>query len=114
MRAIHIRVRLPARSSQASQTLPSARQDDRESGRPACATSQRSPFLRGLEDAVAANLDYIITTQQEDGSWQPTWSWAEAWPEVWEQARQEWAGVLTLETLLTLERFSRIEEVDRC
>jgi hypothetical protein len=68
-----------------------------------------SPFLGGLERAVDQNLEFEIESQQADGSWAPTWSWGGAFPDAWETARQEWAGVLTLEKLLTLRRFGRIE-----
>lgn len=70
--------------------------------------SPDSPWLGGLEDAVAANLDYEIDSQSPDGSWAPTWDWGGSYPEHWELARREWAGVLTLEKLLLLKRWQRI------
>jgi hypothetical protein len=69
-----------------------------------------SPWMPGLEAAVEANLDYEIASQNEQGAWTPTWSWAETFPEAWAMACQEWAGVLTLGHLLTLKRFNRLEE----
>lgn len=68
-----------------------------------------SPFLPGLEGAVERNLEYEIETQQPDGSWSPTWTWGDAYPDIWPIARREWAGILTLRSLLTLQRFERIE-----
>jgi len=68
-----------------------------------------SPFLRGREAAVAANLDYLITSQGADGSWSPGWSWGEVYPEEWKRARREWSGIITLDGLTTLKRFGRIE-----
>jgi hypothetical protein len=68
-----------------------------------------SPFMAGREAPVAANLDYEVALQNEDGSWQPTWSWGDAFPDVWPQAGREWSGVLTLDKLLLLRRFNRIE-----
>lgn len=68
-----------------------------------------SPFMPGLEDAVAANLDYEIAEQTASGAWVPTWSWAEDFPEAWAQAQVEWSGVLTVDTLATLQRFGQIE-----
>jgi hypothetical protein len=68
-----------------------------------------SPFIAGLETHVTANLDYEIASQNPDGSWSPTWDWGGANPEAWTQARQEWAGVITLEKLLALNAFGRIE-----
>lgn len=68
-----------------------------------------SPFFAGLRDAVAENLDYEITSQNADGAWTPTWSWDDCFPEAWAEAKDEWAGVITLDKLLTLQRFGRIE-----
>ena len=70
-----------------------------------------SPFMPGLEEAVAANLDYEIASQNEDGSWTPTWSWGSAFPDAWAKARREWSGIITIEKLLLLKRFSRIEGI---
>ncbi len=70
-----------------------------------------SPFMAGLEDAVAANLDHEISSQNTDGSWTPTWSWDDTFPEEWTKAKIEWSGVITIEKLLTLKRFERIEEI---
>ena len=67
-----------------------------------------SPFVPGLEEAIARNLDHEIEAQQPDGSWLPTWSWSDAYPEAWPVARREWAGVLTLGNLRALQRFGRI------
>jgi hypothetical protein len=68
-----------------------------------------SPFMASREEAVAANLDYEIASQHEDGSWTPTWSWEGVFPNEWTQACREWTGVITLEKLLLLKRFKRIE-----
>jgi hypothetical protein len=73
------------------------------------ATRPLSPFYDKLHDAIEANLDYEIAAQQEDGSWQPNWSWGGLYPEEWERARWEAAGVLTAEKLRALARFRRIE-----
>ncbi|MCK4900537.1 MAG: hypothetical protein KAS38_17280 [Anaerolineales bacterium] len=66
--------------------------------------------MAGIEDAVAANLDYEISSQNEDGFWTPTWSWGDAYPDDWEKARLEWSGVITLDKLLRIKSFNRIEE----
>ena len=72
--------------------------------------SPDSPFMDGLEEAVNANLDYEIASQGEDGSWTPTWTWGDAYPDDWKKARLEWSGVITLEKLLKLRAFNRIEK----
>ena len=68
-----------------------------------------SAFFEVLRDTVSENLDYEISVQQEDGSWTPTWSWGDKHPDVWEKAKLEWAGVLTVDRLITMKRYGRIE-----
>ena len=68
-----------------------------------------SPFMAGRQDSVAANLEYEISTQNQDGSWSPNWSWGDTYPEAWPIACREWASVLTLEKLMLLKRFHYIE-----
>ncbi|MCC5850127.1 MAG: hypothetical protein JJU29_18740 [Verrucomicrobia bacterium] len=70
-----------------------------------------SPFMEGLEEAVALNLDYEIEEQMENGTWSPTWSWGDQFPQAWEEAKREWTGVLTLEKLITLKHFNRIAPI---
>ena len=67
-----------------------------------------SPLYAGPEEAVAANLDYLISTQEADGGWALTWSWADRDPAAWKVAEKEWRGVVTLENLETLDSFRRI------
>jgi hypothetical protein len=68
-----------------------------------------SPFADGLSDAVAKNLDFVISRQAENGAWVPTWSWGNSFPEVWPQAKLDWSGVGTVKTLKALKRFGRLE-----
>ncbi|NEZ57092.1 hypothetical protein [Adonisia turfae] len=70
-----------------------------------------SPFMAGMEEAVTANLAYEISTQSEEGAWSPTWSWGDMFPDAWQQAHQDWSGVITVETLLVLKRFGCLEGV---
>ncbi|MCB8958872.1 MAG: hypothetical protein H6651_01030 [Ardenticatenales bacterium] len=72
-------------------------------------TAPDSPFMPGLEAAVAANLDHEISNQGEAGAWWPTWAWGEPFAAAWPAARQAWAGMLTLDRLLLLARFGRLE-----
>jgi hypothetical protein len=62
-----------------------------------------------IRDDLQRHLDFQITHQAPEGCWQPTWSWGGMYAEVWKQARQEWCGKLTLQTLIQLEAFGRIE-----
>ena len=68
-----------------------------------------SPFINGLEKAVSLNLDFELEEQDSNGSWSPTWSWGSNHPELWKRAKQEWSGVLTLDKLIILARFDRIQ-----
>jgi hypothetical protein len=72
-------------------------------------SSPESPFADAFEDAVQHNLDFIIESQREDGTWGPNWSWGDQWPDAWEQARRDWAGQLTLDNLRKLRAFGHIE-----
>jgi len=69
----------------------------------------QSPYMQRLKVEVGLNLDYEIATQNEDGSWSPTWSWDDAFPTEWLKAKKEWSGVITLEKLLALKNFNRID-----
>jgi hypothetical protein len=72
------------------------------------APTRLSPLMSEMVLAVDANLDFEIRRQQADGSWRPRWRW-QAYPEHWAQAEIEWAGIVTLETLVQLRDYGRIE-----
>ena len=59
-------------------------------------------------EELQSHLDYQIDHQAPQGTWEPTWSWGRLYPEVWEQARLEWRGKLTLDNLATLRAFGRV------
>ncbi len=61
-----------------------------------------------IAEAVQAHLDYQIEHQSAEGTWDPVWSWGGAYPESWAQARLEWRGHITLQTLTQLRAFGRI------
>lgn len=71
--------------------------------------SPKSPVADLIWGAVQEHLDYQIEHQTPEGAWDPVWSWGDFYPQVWPQARVEWQGYLTLETLTTLKAFDRIE-----
>ena len=62
-----------------------------------------------LGDALQMHLDYQIDQQTPAGTWDPVWSWGDAYPLAWEEARREWRGHLTLETLTSLRAFGRLK-----
>ncbi|UCC77847.1 MAG: hypothetical protein JSW37_05635 [Anaerolineales bacterium] len=77
------------------------------------APSPRSSVADLLRQDVQAHLDYVIEHQKPEGTWDPTWTWGDSYPEVWKQARLEWRGKLTLETLTVLQAYDRIAEQSR-
>ena len=68
------------------------------------------PAAKALgDDLLNANLDYEIDRQHDHGQWDPTWDWGPDNRAAWELAKPDWQGVLTLQTLLTLRAYDRIE-----
>lgn len=72
------------------------------------APTPAAPLARVLEEPLAAALTQLLTSQTQDGSWAPTWSWGEAFEQEWPQAEAEWRSVRTLEALLTLRAWGRL------
>lgn len=62
-----------------------------------------------LADCLPTNLGYTIETQHSEGFWDVTWAWND-YPDAWEIAKREWRGCLTLDTLLSLKAYGRIEK----
>ncbi|WP_349409803.1 prenyltransferase/squalene oxidase repeat-containing protein [Pseudalkalibacillus sp. SCS-8] len=71
------------------------------------ATHPQSEFYSLLEKQVEENLDYIISSQQPDGSWLPNWEWGQ-YEEDWLKAREQWKGILTYQNLKLLKAYDRI------
>ena len=62
-----------------------------------------------LGDDLQTHLDYVIDHQTPEGAWEPTWTWGNFYPDVWEVAKREWRGHLTLEMLTSLRAFGRVD-----
>lgn len=73
-------------------------------------TNPSSRLYTPLKKEVNMNLDFEIEQQGEDGSWSPAFSWGDLHPEVWEVVKKEWQSKFTVETLITLKDFGRIEQ----
>jgi len=56
---------------------------------------------------IDQNLDYLVDKFEEKGKILPNWQW-DKYLEQWEIAKNEWAGILTLQALLSLLKFNRI------
>ena len=65
------------------------------------------PYYPMYKDAVQSNFDFLIGSQEVDGSWSPNWSWGE--PEVWSRVLNRLKGVLTFNFLWTLKKFDCID-----
>lgn len=61
------------------------------------------------EEDISINLDYLIDKLELKGYIEPNWEWGQ-YQEVWEEAKREWTGVLTLKTLIILNKYNRIEK----
>jgi hypothetical protein len=66
------------------------------------------PYYTMYKDAVYNNFDFLIESQEADGSWSPNWSWGE--PEIWGRIINRLKGVLTYKFLWTLKKFNCITE----
>ena len=75
----------------------------------AVVTTPDSPFAALYGRELEANLDALVESQQDDGSWGLTWTWGDMFPEAWQVAERDWRGVLTLTNLRTLRSFGRLE-----
>jgi len=62
-----------------------------------------------LADCIPEHLNYLIDSQSSAGFWDVTWAWSD-YPDEWETAKSEWRGILTLETLITLDAYGRIQD----
>lgn len=66
-------------------------------------------FKFGISDElIEENLDYVIDIIESSGKINPSWEWGN-YKLDWEKAKKEWTGVLTLNALITLDKFNRIE-----
>jgi hypothetical protein len=70
--------------------------------------SPSSRFYPIFADIIPYDLDKLIESQQEDGSWIPNWSWGR-FEDEWKKAKLEWQGYLTFNNLRILRNFDRIE-----
>lgn len=57
-----------------------------------------------LKESIRDNIEHLLVEQQKDGAWHPVWNWGQH-EEEWEQAKEEWKGILTLDAIRSLKRF---------
>lgn len=68
--------------------------------------SPAHPYYNMYSEDIEKNLKYLIGSQEEDGSWSPSWSWGE--PDIWERVKICIKGELTFTFLLALKNFNYI------
>lgn len=66
------------------------------------------PYYKLYKDAVDNNHTFLIESQNDDGSWSPSWSWGE--PDVWEKVEKRHKGLMTMNFLWSLKLFDRCEK----
>ncbi|AVV58547.1 hypothetical protein C7121_21710 [Paenibacillus glucanolyticus] len=71
--------------------------------------SPESQYYEKYKEVIPQDLDGIIDGQEEDGAWAVNWSWG-CYEEEWEKAKEEWKGVITLGSLLSLKSFNRLND----
>ncbi len=72
------------------------------------AATPTAPFADDLAAPLAANLDWLLDTQGEDGAWSPAWDWSFVDAEAWATAKREWQGILTVKSLTALQAHGRL------
>jgi hypothetical protein len=70
--------------------------------------SPQSAFYEPFQNLVDTHLDYLVEQAETDGIWFPTWDW-HGDDDNWQQARQQWIGVLAYNHLKALKGFGHIE-----
>lgn len=60
------------------------------------------------DELIEKNLDLWVDILTENKKLEPTWAWND-YKDEWKKARNEWTGLLTLNALICLNKFGRIE-----
>ena len=69
-----------------------------------------SPLSSIIKSSVIeANLDFEVDEQLDDGSWPLPWSWDFIDAAAWSKAEKEWKGHHTLQKLVVLRDYGRLE-----
>ena len=69
--------------------------------------SPLDPLYYSYEKEINLNLDYLITTQNENGLWEPNWHWGQ-YEERFMEKKPLITAYVTLNNLITLKNFGRL------
>jgi len=72
-------------------------------------TKPTQPFADSYRDEIPTMLEWLVDTQQADGSWHPAWTWNQ-YEADWDVAKVEWQGKLTVNRLDILKNFHYMEQ----
>lgn len=76
-------------------------------------TGPDNPWLKGNEDIMQAELDYLVDTRPDGGVWGLTWSWFdnnERYAREWAISENWWRAIAGIDKVHLLKAFGRIEE----
>ncbi|MGO4371647.1 hypothetical protein [Paenibacillus sp. 2TAB19] len=68
------------------------------------ASSPSSLYYGQLKESVELYLPFMLTKQQDDGAWWPTWSWGQ-YEDTWPEAKQDWKSFITFDALRMLKAY---------
>ncbi len=71
-------------------------------------TNDISFFDSELKEILEVNLDFLIDSRTSIGAWDINWNWDGTFEEEFEVARIKYAGFLTLENTIILNKFGRL------
>lgn len=70
--------------------------------------SMDSPLYEEFSELIQLELDMIIDSQEVNGEWNPSWEWG-TYPEVWKEVKVELSGLITVNNLILLNKFGRLD-----
>ena len=73
------------------------------------AGTPKDEFAGLLSESINRQLDFEITQQDSDGAWKPNWNWGNFYRNEWPNAERLWKSRLTLNNLLYLKAYNRLE-----
>ena len=71
--------------------------------------SQDSEYYTDNKEIAEFECEYIIKTQEDDGSWNIGWTWCGNFPDEWAISNNWWKSPWIIQTLLYLKGLGRIQ-----